>query len=143
MISLICPLCSEVLKEKDRDELERTFQDHLRSVHAVQDFCVLDEHGHAEGSIQSCQPEVIEKVEGIPRETYDRPVFEYSLRDELEHMPPISESDRENMLGIRCPICGRKVKGTNEQDFSRQLRLHFLGSHSAIMTFEGKEIREG
>ena len=113
MVSLDCPLCSENLKAADCNEMERLFKDHLRSMHSVRDFCTLDSHNHIKGSIQSCQPEVIAEAKGIPREPHDRPVFEYSRIDQIDHMPPSLPTRvttlGSEMLDVRCPICGVRV----------------------------------
>ncbi len=136
MISITCPLCAEELIGKGPSEIESSLQDHMRKVHELQDMCILDEHGHPEGSIQECQPDVVGKVEGLQRDTYDRPVFEYSLEDQIEHMPPSLPHNRipeKRMLRIRCPICGEKVEGTGDADLSSQLRLHFQSVHASLI----------
>ena len=145
MISLECPICSAELNAVDGSEMERLFEDHLRIVHAVRDFCNLDSHDRIEGSIQSCQQEVVEEAKGIPREVHNRPVFEYSMRDQMEHMPqslPLRDVPDSEMVEIRCPICGARVEGTDDRDLSYQLRLHFSNDHMILMDVAREKLRE-
>lgn len=129
MVSVLCPICNANIIGEGELDLSVSLQAHMSETHRFTDLCDL-----------SCAPDVRagrdRRSEAAGSEPSPLPYPEEAIRE--WHSPEERPAGEDVAESVRCPVCGRAVKGYAQDDLSYNLAWHFSTDHGVKVKLLGK-----